>query len=129
MRATQSIEWTRTRLQPQEREELLAALTSEQNAQLLERDYVWIGGTGVMWNPPNGELLRRARFTHGAYFQTQRGELYIDSEGSARELSNHGIDPPAPTARPPSLPGNMHRTDDFGSSGGFDDAVARFDAG
>ena len=128
MRETQRIEWTRTRLQPQEREELLAALTSEQKAQLLEHDYVWVEGVGVLWNPPDGDL-RRARFTHGTHFQTQRGEIYIDSEGSARELPNHRIDPPTPTARPPSLPGNMERTDDFGGSGGLDNAVPRLDAG
>jgi hypothetical protein len=129
MRETRSIEWTRTRLQPQERQELLAALTSEQKAQLLEHDYVWVEGVGVLWNPPDGELLRRARFTHGTHFQTQRGEFYIDSEGSARELSDHRIDPPAPTARPPSFPGNMERYDDFGGRGGFDNAVPRLDAG
>ena len=89
----QWIEWTRTRLQPQERQELLAALTSEQKAHLLERDHVWVEGVGVLWNPPDGDL-RRARFTHGTHFQTQRGEFYIDSEGSARELSNHRFDRP-----------------------------------
>jgi hypothetical protein len=129
MRETQRIEWTRTRLQPQEREELLTALTSEQKAYLLEHDYVWVEGVGVLWNPPDGDLLRRAQFTHGTHFQTQRGEFYIDSEGSARELSNHRIDHPASTARPPSLPGNMERYDNFGGSGGFDNAVPRLDAG
>ena len=79
-------DWTRTRLQPREREDLLVALTSEQKAQLLKHDYVWVEGAGVLWKPPDG-ALRRARFTHGAQFRTQRGEFYIDSEGSARELS------------------------------------------
>jgi hypothetical protein len=51
MRESQWIKWTRTRLQPQEREELLAALTSEQKAHLLEHDYVWAEGIGVLWNP------------------------------------------------------------------------------
>ncbi len=108
MREAQSIEWTRTRLQPQERQELLTALTSEQKAQLLEHDYVWVEGVGVLWNPPDGDLLRRARFTHGTHFQTQGGEFHIDSEGGARELSNHGIGP----LDAGSLPGESleHRT-------------------
>ena len=84
MRSTESIDWTRTQLQPHEREELSAALTPEQKAHLLEHDYVWVAGVGVLWNPPDGDLLRRARFTHGTHFQTQRGEFYIDSEGAAR---------------------------------------------
>jgi hypothetical protein len=60
------------------------AVDGEQKAHLLEHDYVWVEGVGVLWNPPDGDL-RRARFTHGTHFQTQRGEFYIDSEGSARE--------------------------------------------
>jgi hypothetical protein len=108
MRETKWIEWTRTRLPPQERERLQAALTSEQKANLLERDYVWVEGVGVLWNSSDGDL-RRARFTHGTHFRTQRGELYIDSEGSARELSNRRLDHHAPTACPPSLPGTMER--------------------
>jgi len=97
MRETQWIEWTRTRLPPQEREELFTALTSEQKAHLLEHDYVWVEGVGVLWNPSHGDPLRRARFTHGTRFQTERGEFHIDSEGSARETSDHGFDPPAPS--------------------------------
>ena len=80
-------EWIRTRLLPRERDELTAALTSAQKAQLLEHDYVWIPGAGVLWKPPGGGDLRRARFTHGIHFRTQRGEFYMDSEGSTRELS------------------------------------------
>jgi hypothetical protein len=129
MRENQWIKWTRTRLEPREREELLTALTSQQKAHLREHDSVWVEGVGVLWNPPDGDLLRRARYTHGTHFQTQRGEFYVDSEGSARELSDHRIDPPTPTARPPSLPGNMERYDDFGGSGGLDNAVPRLDAG
>jgi len=83
----QAINWTDTRLQPREREDLLTALTSEQKAHLLEHDYVWAEGAGVLWRRPDG-ALQRARFTHGAHFRTQSGEFYIDSEGSARELSN-----------------------------------------
>jgi hypothetical protein len=98
VRETQWIEWTRTRLQPHERQELLTALTSEQKAHLLEHDYVWAEGVGVLWNPPDGELLRRARFTHGTHFQTQRGEFYIDSEGSARERPSRSGDQPAKAA-------------------------------
>jgi hypothetical protein len=79
------IESTRTTLQPHEREDLLTALTSEQKEQLLEHDYVWVKGMGVLWKPPDG-ALRRARFTHGTHFTTERGEFYINSEGSVREL-------------------------------------------
>jgi hypothetical protein len=79
-------EWTRTLVQPREREELWAGLTSEQRADLLERDYVFVPGTGVLWRPPDGAPWRRARFTHGTHFRTQRGEFYIDSEGSVHEL-------------------------------------------
>ena len=75
-------------LSPLERQTLLGALTPEQKAQLEERDYVWVAGTGVLWNPPEG-ALRRARFTHGTHFRTQRGEFYIDSEGTAQALSVH----------------------------------------
>ena len=85
MRGTEWIDWTRTRLQPQEREDLLAALTPEQKANLLEHYYVWVKGVGVLWKPPDG-ALRRARFTHGTHFQTQRGEFCIDSNGSVGEL-------------------------------------------
>jgi len=128
MRETQWLEGTRTRLQPRERGELLTALGSEQNAHLLEHDYVWVKGIGVLWNPPDG-VLRRARFTHGTHFRTQRGEFYIGSDGGARELSNHGFDHPASAARPPSLSGDMGRNDDFGGSDGFDNAVPRLGAG
>lgn len=85
MRDTQWIEWNRTRPTPREREALLTALTREQKAHLLEHDYAWAEGVGVLWNPPHDEPLRRARFTHGIHFRTERGERYIDSEGSARE--------------------------------------------
>jgi hypothetical protein len=88
-------EWVRTRLLPRERDELTAALTSAQSAQLLEHDYVWIPGKGVLWKAPEGDL-RRARFTHGIHFRTQRGEFYIDSEGNARARS--GSSPAAATA-------------------------------
>jgi hypothetical protein len=79
------IEWSRTRLTPQERAESLAALTPPQKEQLRERDYVFARGIGVLWMAPDG-ALRRARFTHGTHFETVRGEFYIDSEGSVREL-------------------------------------------
>ena len=84
MRENQWIKWTKTRLEPGERDQLLAALTSKQKTQLLEQDYVRVERVGVLWNPPNGAPLRRARFTHGFHFQTDRGDLYIDSEGIAR---------------------------------------------
>jgi hypothetical protein len=116
MRETQQIEWTRTRLQPREREELLTALTTEQKTYLLDHDYVWVEGVGVLWKPADG-ALRRARFTHGTHFQTQRGEFYIDSEGSVREFSDRCIDPPASAARPPGLLlGDPMRYDDAGAA-------------
>jgi hypothetical protein len=65
----------------------LAALTPEQKAHLLDHDYVWVEGVGVLWNDPDGDLRQRARFTHGTYFRTRRGEFYIDSEGGVREFS------------------------------------------
>ena len=52
---------------------------------MLERDYVWVKGSGVLWKTRDG-ALRRAQFTHGTYFRTERGEFYIDSDGSVREL-------------------------------------------
>ena len=63
----------------------MTALTSEQKEHLLERDYVWVKGIGVLWKTRGG-VLRRARFTHGTHFRTQRGEFYINSDGSVREL-------------------------------------------
>lgn len=84
----QSLQWTETKLEPLEREDLLRALTPEQKAHLREREYVWVEGAGVLWNPPDGGALRRARFTHGIHFRTQGGEFYIDSEGSARVLES-----------------------------------------
>jgi hypothetical protein len=49
MRESRWIEWTRTTLQPQEREDLLAALKSEQKAHLHEQDYVWVEGVGLLY--------------------------------------------------------------------------------
>jgi hypothetical protein len=87
MREIQGVEWTRTRLLPRESEELVKALSSEQKAHLLEHRYVWVKGIGVLWKPVDG-VLRRARFTRGTHFRTQRGELYIDSDGSVRDTGN-----------------------------------------
>ena len=99
MHETECIDWRATGLAPREREDLLTALTPEQNQHLLEYDYVWIEGTGVLWKPPSG-ALRRARFTHGAHFRTGRGEFYIDSEGGVRELSrSHRFDRAVSAAR------------------------------
>ena len=93
MRGAERIDWARMRLRPREREELLTqerddmltALTPEQKEHLLEHDYVWVKGSGVLWKRPDG-APRRAQFTHGTYFRTESGECYIDSEGSVREL-------------------------------------------
>jgi hypothetical protein len=85
-------EWTQTHLLPRERDELSAALTPVQRAHLLSQDYVWVPGSGVLWKQPDG-VLRRARFTHGTHFQTQRGEFYMDSEGSAHALPSTAATP------------------------------------
>jgi hypothetical protein len=87
MRETHWVEWTRTRLRPRESEELVKALTLEQKAHLLEHDYVWVEGIGVLWRPVGG-VLRRAWFTRGTHFRTPRGEFYIDSDGSVRDTGN-----------------------------------------
>jgi hypothetical protein len=68
MRGAERIDWTRTRLQPRERENLLihqrdnmlTALTSEQKEHLLESGYVWVKESGVLWKPPEGARLRRS---------------------------------------------------------------------
>jgi hypothetical protein len=87
MRETQWIEWTQTRLEVREREDLLGALTAEQRAHLLSHDYVWAEGIGLLWKPQQGGLEQRARFTHGSHFRTRKGEFYVDAEGGVRELS------------------------------------------
>lgn len=87
MRETQWVEWPRTRLRPRESEEPIKALTPEQKAHLLEHDYASVKGVGVLWKPEDG-VLRRARFTHGTRFRTQRGESYIESDGSVRDTGN-----------------------------------------
>ena len=106
----------------------MTALTSEQQEHLLGHNYVWVKGVGVLWKPPAG-ALRRARFTHGDYFRTQRGEFYMDSGGNARELSNHSVDHPASAARPPIPFGDTARYDDFGGGDGLDNAVPSLSAG
>jgi hypothetical protein len=66
---------------------------SEQSAHLREHDWGWAEGVGVLWIAPGGDL-RRARFTHGTYFETGHGEFYIDSAGSARALpTRDGVRP------------------------------------
>jgi hypothetical protein len=83
---TSWMEWSRADLTSHEREQLLAALTSEQKAHLLGNDYVWVPGVGVLWNPVDGPL-RRSRFTHWAHFATRGGEFAIDAEGSVHRRS------------------------------------------
>jgi hypothetical protein len=53
--------------------------------QLLEDDYVWVKEIGVLWHAVDGSL-RRARFTHGAYFSTEQGQSHVDSGGNTRRL-------------------------------------------
>jgi len=102
MRETQWIEWTRTMLQQGERDDLLTALTAEQESHLLEHDYVWVNKVGVLWKSTDG-AMRRARFTHGTHFRTKHGEFYVDSEGSVSGLSNPMSDSPVSEARPHSV--------------------------
>jgi hypothetical protein len=97
MRRRQWIEWTRTGLEPREGERLLAATTPEQATHLREHDWVCVEGVGVVWWAPDG-ALRRARFTHGAYFETRQGEFYIDSKGHARALPHRDTTRPAEAA-------------------------------
>ena len=85
------IDWTRTSLEPGEREELLSALTPEQRAHLLAQDYVWVEGVGIVWRAALGAPEQRARFTHGYHFRTRRGEFHVDVEGHVRELSQHPV--------------------------------------
>ena len=79
------IDWTRTDLAPGEAQALLATLASERRDELAKRGFLWLPGCGVAYRDPSGRL-RRARYTHGTYFRTSRGEFYVDSGGRAREL-------------------------------------------
>ena len=82
------LEWTRTRLREEEAEALCASLTPEQRAHLTEHDFVWLPGVGVLHRDPRDPpgRLRRARFTHGTYFETRDGGFYIRSDGEVRRL-------------------------------------------
>ena len=51
MRKTQWIGWTRTILEPGERDDLSRSLTAEQKSHLLDHDYVWVENVGVLWKP------------------------------------------------------------------------------
>lgn len=79
------IRWNSTELASADREELLGAMRPEQQCKLLRDDYVWVGRSGVLWRPVEGGL-RRARFTHGAQFETRRGAFRIDATGEVQEL-------------------------------------------
>ena len=83
------LRWNATELDRSEREELLGALTREQQRQLLHNDYVWMERCGVIWKPPQGDLRRR-RFTHGAEFETPRGVFRIDAAGTVQEAPPRG---------------------------------------
>ena len=50
-----------------------------------------------MWRTALGAPEQRARFTHGFYFQTRRGEFHVDVEGHVRELAQLSV--AMPTAR------------------------------
>ena len=79
------VRWNRTALDPEERSELLGALTPEQKNSLLHDDYAWFERSGVIWTPPDGSL-RRARFTHYTESETRRGSFRIDSTGCVSEV-------------------------------------------
>jgi hypothetical protein len=80
------VEWRRTDLDAEQRRELLGVLTPAQRHSLLQNDYAWLERAGVVWTPTDG-LLRRARFTHDANFETRHGSFRIDSEGCVHESS------------------------------------------
>jgi hypothetical protein len=80
------VEWSRTDLDAAQRGELVEALTSAQQHCLRKNGYAWLERAGVIWTPPDG-LLRRARFTHSASFETRHGSFRIDSEGRVQERS------------------------------------------
>ena len=84
--------WNATELDPTDREELLGAMTPEQQRQLLHNDYVWMERCGVMWRPPEGGL-RRKRFTHEAQFETQRAAFRIDAAGGVQEVPREPREP------------------------------------
>lgn len=56
----------------EERERLLGGPTPDEAHQLLHNDYVWLERVGVIWRPLD-RVLRRARFTHEASFETRQG--------------------------------------------------------
>jgi hypothetical protein len=84
------MEWRRTNLTSDERADLLRTLTASQTSHLRDHDYVWIRDVGLLWNSVGG-ALQRTRFTHGTHFRTQRGEFYVDSEGSTRAILERPI--------------------------------------
>ena len=78
------IEWTRTELISSEMNAELGRLPPPERARLEDAQWLWMPGR-LLWRDPSG-TLRRARFTHGTYFQTTKGEFYIDSAGRPRRL-------------------------------------------
>ena len=86
------IRWNSTELAPEERENLLAGLAPAQRHQLLQNDYAWLDRAGVLWRSPEGDL-RRARFTHGACFETIAGTFRIDAEGTVSAVSVRSGEP------------------------------------
>jgi hypothetical protein len=78
------IEWTRTELTSSEMDAELGRLPPPERARLEDAQWLWMPGH-LLWCEPSG-ALRRARFTHGTYFQTTKGEFYIDSAGRPRRL-------------------------------------------
>ena len=83
---TSSMAWVRTDLASHEREDLLAALTSEQRricARATTSGFLVWESSGIPCDGP----LRRSRFTHSTHFATRRGEFVVDAEGSVRKRS------------------------------------------
>jgi chaperonin GroES len=86
------VRWNTTELAPEDRESLLGGLTHTQRHQLLQNDYVWLERAGVVWRSREGSL-RRARFTHGASFETIAGQFRIDAEGSVSPVPARSDEP------------------------------------
>jgi hypothetical protein len=74
-------------MEERDTEAVLELLSSEERDQLDACGYVWRRELGVVWRDPGG-WWRRRQFTHGAYFGTPRGLLYIDSGGRVRPVED-----------------------------------------
>ena len=87
------IEWTRTTLRPEEARRLLQEMDSSEAEALCRDGFAWSPGR-IVWRTKDGQL-RRARFTHGAHFETAAGCHYVTSSGTVRRISEAGGSPAA----------------------------------